>query len=160
MGSVHIIGSIMFRKLFRSETISLSSFKSFGCGLCQCSFLGMMVPYYSSYGSFSILTMTRTSATNCARLYNLCFKSLAESEILGWPFSFMATTVDRACMGLVCAPEPIRRLGLFTVGIFQSFFIPFFSHSHDSCYFFLLFSFILINCGNEKVRMEKKSKEK
>jgi hypothetical protein len=34
--------------------------------------------------------MTRTSATNCARLYNLCFKS--ESEFLGWPFSFMATT--------------------------------------------------------------------
>jgi hypothetical protein len=34
--------------------------------------------------------MERTSATNCARLYNLCFKS--ESDSLEWPFSFLATT--------------------------------------------------------------------
>ena len=38
----------------------------------------------------------------------------------------------------------IETLGLFTVGIFWSFFILFFSHSHDSHYFSLLFSFILI----------------
>lgn len=31
-----------------------------------------------------------TSATNCARLYNLCYKS--ESVFLEWPFSFMAMT--------------------------------------------------------------------
>ena len=43
MGSVHIIGSIIFPKWFRSETISLLSFKSFRCGLCQCLFPGMMI---------------------------------------------------------------------------------------------------------------------
>ena len=51
-------------------------------------------------------------------------------------------------------------LELFTGGIFQSFFISFFSHSHDSHYFSLLFSFILINGGNEKLRIKEKSKEK
>ena len=56
-----------------------------------------------------------------------------------------------------------QALGLFTVGIFGPFFIPFLGHSHDSHdshYFSLLFSFILINGGNEKVRTEEKSKEK
>ena len=53
-------------------------------------------------------------------------------------------------------------LGLFTVGIFGPFFILLLGHSHDSHCFSLLFSFIqvLINGGNEKVRMEEKSKEK
>ena len=50
-------------------------------------------------------------------------------------------------------------LGSFTVGIFQSFFISVFSHSHDSHYFSLLFSFILINGGNEKLRMKEKVKK-
>ena len=54
----------------------------------------------------------------------------------------------------------LMELGLFTVGIFEPFFIPFLGHSPDSHYFSLLFSFILINGGNEKVRMEEKSKEK
>ena len=50
-------------------------------------------------------------------------------------------------------------IGLFTVGIFGPFLTPFLGHSHDSHYFSLLFSFILINGGNEKVRMEEKSKK-
>ena len=38
--------------------------------------------------------------------------------------------------------------------------LAFLGHSHDSHCFSLLFSFILINDGNEKVRMEEKSKAK
>ena len=40
---------------------------------------------------------------------------------------------------------------------FWAIFIPFLGHSHDSHYFSLLFSFILINGGNEKMRMEEKN---
>ena len=47
-------------------------------------------------------------------------------------------------------------LGSFTVGIFWSFFIPFFSHSHDSHYFFLLFSFILSFSLPPLMRMKEK----
>ena len=81
--------------------------------------------------------------------------------------SIIQMSSKKACAGrsaqkfdfLGCNTSPLS-LGLFTVGIFGPFFIPFLGHSHDSHYFHLLFSFILINGGNEKVRMEEKSKEK
>ena len=51
-------------------------------------------------------------------------------------------------------------LGSFTVAIFISFSNSFSAHFHDSHHFFLLFSFILSNVGNEKVRMKEKNKKK
>ena len=56
--------------------------------------------------------------------------------------------------------EYILEIGSFTVGIFQSFFIPFFSCSYDSHYFSLLFSFILSFSLPPLMRMKEKSKEK
>ena len=78
--------------------------------------------------------------------------------------SIIQMSSKKACAGmsaqkfdfLGCNTSPLS-LGLFTVGIFGPFFIPFLGHSHDSHYFHLLFSFILINGGNEKVRMEEKN---
>ena len=47
-------------------------------------------------------------------------------------------------------------LGLFTVGIFGLFFIPFLGHSHDSHYFSLLFSSILTFSLPPLMRMKEK----
>ena len=51
-------------------------------------------------------------------------------------------------------------IGSFMVAIFWSFFIPFFSHSHDSHYFSLLFSFILSFSLPPLMRMKEKSRDK
>ena len=106
------------------------------------------------------MTAMEGATINCSQ----CSKEDSEGHSLfacggavAWPFTTLLSSFDSF---LVYILYTFWILGSFTVGIFHPFFIPFFSHSHDSHYFSLLFSFILTFSLPLLMRMKEKSKEK